>query len=263
MSFLLSSHGRLLELFVLCGALWTIEAVLPLQRYAGSRARHAWPNLGLTALLVVMNLVLSFGAAAIVVLADERGLGLRLSLPAWASLIVALVALDALAYVAHRLLHATAIGWRFHRVHHSDAHVDVTTAFRQHPGETIWRMVWQVAGTLALGLPAWTVVIYLIVSAANAELEHANIRVAPRLDRVLRLVVVTPNVHKVHHSRQRNETDSNYSNILSVWDRLFGTFHAPADVAALQYGLDDVSGPRAETLAGLLALPFAYSGEQG
>lgn len=256
--FLVSEHGRLVALVLLCGMLWMLESVIPLFRYPGGRLRHGLPNLALTALLVATNVVLSFGSAALVALAGERRFGLLFlhPWPHWATLVAGVIVLDLLAYLAHVLLHKSALGWRFHRVHHSDAHVDVTTAFRQHPGETIWRMAWQLAGTLVLGLPLWAVVVYLLLSATNAELEHANVRVSERVDRWVRFLFVTPHMHKVHHSRDQRETDSNYSNIFSAWDRLFGTYTARADVAALRYGLEGVEGERAETLRGLLGLPF-------
>jgi sterol desaturase/sphingolipid hydroxylase (fatty acid hydroxylase superfamily) len=254
---LLSEHGRLLELVLLCALLWTVESVVPLRRYPGGRLRHGLPNLVLTALLVGTNVVLSLGSAGLVAYAGQRRFGLLfLHPPPAVTLVVGVVVLDLLAYVAHVLLHESALGWRIHRVHHCDARVDVTTAFRQHPAETIWRMAWQLAGTLALGLPLWALVVYLVLSATNAELEHANVRVSERVDRWIRLAFVTPHMHKVHHSREQRETDSNYSNIFSAWDRLFGTYTARADLAALRYGLDGVEGERAETVRGLLGLPF-------
>ena len=256
--FLLSDRGRLLELVAVCGALWAVESLIPLYRYPAGRLRHGFPNVALTALLIVTNVVLSFGAAGLVAYAGERRFGLLFLRPVSPAVtaIVGIVVLDFLAYVAHVLLHKTGLGWRFHRVHHCDARVDVTTAFRQHPGETVWRMAWQLAGTLLLGLPLWPLVIYLVLSTTNAELEHANVRVSERLDRWIRLVFVSPHMHKVHHSRDHRETDSNYSNIFSVWDRLFGTYTARVDFGALRYGLDGLEGRRAETLRGLLALPF-------
>ena len=165
------------------------------------------------------------------------------------------MALDFSAYVAHVLLHKVPFAWRFHRVHHSDEAVDVTTAFRQHPGETLWRVLWQLPAILLLGLPLSTVAVYLALSAVNAQLEHANLRVPEPLDRLLRLLFVTPNMHKVHHSRLQPETDSNYANIFSVWDRLFGTYTRHVDFGTLRYGLDDVAG--AARLCGLLRMPFA------
>ena len=106
------------------------------------------------------------------------------------------------------------------------------------------------------GIPLWVVVVYLILSGLNAELEHANIRLNLRVDRLLRLLVVTPNMHKVHHSRDHRETDSNYSNIFSLWDRLFGTYTSATDFRRLNYGLDGFDVKERQTLSGLLKMPF-------
>jgi len=166
------------------------------------------------------------------------------------------LALDLFAYFAHVLLHKSWLGWQFYRVHHSENVVDVTTAFRQHPGETIWRLLWQLAAIFVFGIPLWIVVIYLILSALNAQLEHANIKLNSRLDSFLRLVIVTPHMHKTHHSRDQKETDSNYSNIFCFWDRLFGTYTAEIDFRKLRYGLDGFDAKERQTLTGLLKMPF-------
>ncbi|MFK4715977.1 sterol desaturase family protein [Bradyrhizobium elkanii] len=134
--------------------------------------------------------------------------------------------------------------------------VDVTTAFREHPGETLWRIGWHIAGVLVFGTPAWVLVSYLTLSALNAQFEHANIRLPERLDRWLRLVFVTPNMHKMHHSRHQPETDANYSNLLSIWDRLGGTYHRGPRFAELRYGLDGFDDPEKQSLRGLLKMPF-------
>ncbi|HKG59332.1 MAG TPA: sterol desaturase family protein, partial [Pyrinomonadaceae bacterium] len=154
------------------------------------------------------------------------------------------------------LLHKSWLGWQFHRVHHSEKSVDVTTAFRQHPGETVWRLLWQLAAIAVFGIPLWIVVIYLSLSALNAQLEHANIRLNGTLDRFLRLLFVTPHMHKVHHSRDQKETDSNYSNIFSLWDKIFGTYTSATDFRQLSYGLDGFDGKERQTLGGLLKMPF-------
>lgn len=256
--FPLSEQGRLLQLVVLCGILWAAESIIPLYRSRGGRLRHGLPNVALTVLLILTNLVLSFGSAGLVAYAGERRFGLLFlhPLPPVVTVIAGVVVLDLLAYVAHVLLHKSALGWRFHQVHHCDPHVDVTTAFRQHPGETVWRIGWQLTGTVLLGLPLWALAVYLILSASNAELEHANVRVSEATDRFIRFVFVTPGMHKVHHSREQRETDSNYSNILSLWDRLFGTYTARTDFAALRYGLDGIDAERTASLRALLGLPF-------
>jgi sterol desaturase/sphingolipid hydroxylase (fatty acid hydroxylase superfamily) len=209
-------------------------------------------------MLVITNLSLSFSSAYLAEFSVRNGIGLFpfLGLPSLAQIIFGVVALDLFAYFAHVLLHKLWLGWQFHRVHHSENAVDVTTAFRQHPGETVWRILWQLAAIIVFGIPLWIVIVYLILSGLNAELEHANIRLNPRIDRWLRLLVVTPNMHKVHHSRDQKETDSNYSNIFSLWDRLFGTYTSSVDFRKLSYGLDGFDVIERQTLRGLLKMPF-------
>ena len=240
---------RVLLLVIVCAGLWSLESVIPLYRFRDRRLRRALPNLGLTALLLLTNLALSFAAAAATCVA----------LAHTTHVLLGIAALDFFAYVAHVLLHKTPLAWRFHRVHHSDEEVGVTTAFRQHPGESVWRVVWQLPPIALFGIPLWMVAVYLSISALNAQLEHANIRLTEGLDRFLRLVVVTPNMHKVHHSRRQRETDSNYANIFSIWDRLFGTYTSRVDFVTLRYGLDGVDDRAAGRLRGLLLMPFAKS----
>ena len=232
---------RLMLLIGACALLWSLEAVWPLQHYGPARLRRALPNVALTLLVVLINLAVSFFVA---------GMAGKSELP----ILLGIAALDLSAYVAHVLMHKSAFAWRFHRVHHSENEVDVTTAFRQHPGETLWRVAWQLPPIILLGIPLGVVVLYLTLSTLNAQLEHANLRVPERVDRMLRWLFVTPNMHKVHHSRLQPETDSNYSNIFSLWDRLFGTYTSSADVVSLRYGLDGFDEP--QTFGRLLRLPF-------
>jgi sterol desaturase/sphingolipid hydroxylase (fatty acid hydroxylase superfamily) len=249
---------RLLLLIAGCALLWSLESVMPLRRYAGGGVRRAMANVALTAIVLLTNLALAFVAATASSFVVTRQIGILhlLNIPAWLGAIAGIAALDLSAYVAHVAMHKSALGWRFHRVHHSDERVDVTTAFRQHPGETVWRVVWQLPAIVAFGLPLWIVVLYLTFSSLNAQLEHANVRVRESIDGWFRTLFVTPNMHKVHHSRNQAETDSNYANILSIWDRLFGTYTHPAGLDALRYGLDGLDDRETQTLRGLLALPF-------
>jgi sterol desaturase/sphingolipid hydroxylase (fatty acid hydroxylase superfamily) len=258
MQTLLTDQARLAVLILLCGLLWALESIIPLYRFRHSRVRHAMPNVALTVLLVFTNLGLSFSSAYLAGFSVRNGVGLFvfLDLPLWTRIIPGVLALDLFAYVAHVLLHKSWLGWQFHRVHHSENAVDVTTAFRQHPGETVWRILWQLAAIVVFGIPLWVVVVYLILSGFNAELEHANIRLNFRIDRLLRLLVGTPNMHKVHHSRDQRETDSNYSNIFSLWDRLFGTYTSSIDFRKLNYGLDGFDVKQRQTIGGLLKMPF-------
>jgi sterol desaturase/sphingolipid hydroxylase (fatty acid hydroxylase superfamily) len=253
-----SEQSRLLILIFVCALLWSLESLIPLSRYANERFRRSLPNIGLTVALVLTNLLLSFASARIAAVAQTNQFGLLFlfKLSPWVVLIVGIAALDLFAYLAHVLLHKSWLGWQFHRVHHSDGDVNVTTAFRQHPGETVWRVSWQVLAVVVFGLPLSVVAVYLTISALNAQLEHANIKMNGTLDRWLRLILVTPNMHKVHHSREQHETDTNYSNIFSVWDRMFRTYTASVDFRTLRYGLDGFDDRRQQTLPALLKLPF-------
>lgn len=258
MDSLLSDQMRLLALVGVCGLLWSLESFAPLYQYRKRRLRHAVPNVGLTVLLVLTNLALSFSSAYLSAFTVQHRVGLfaLIALPVWSQVILGVVALDLFAYFAHLLLHKSWLGWQFHRVHHSESAVDVTTAFRQHPGETIWRTLWQLAAISVFGIPLGVVLIYLILSALNAQFEHANIRMNGKLDRLLRLFIVTPHMHKVHHSRNQRQTDSNYSNIFSLWDRIFSSYTSAVDFQKLHYGLDGFDVSDRQTLRGLLKMPF-------
>jgi sterol desaturase/sphingolipid hydroxylase (fatty acid hydroxylase superfamily) len=225
---------------------------------ASERWRHIRPNLALTGLLVTVNFALDrlASAAGLAPGEDRQGLLYRAGLPGWANVLAAIIVLDGLAYLAHVLMHKVPPAWRFHRVHHSEADVDVTTAFRQHPLETVWRYSFLTAGALALGASPWTVAVYLALSALNAQLEHADVSLPWRMDRAIRVILSTPAMHRVHHSRAQAETDTNYSNIFSFWDRLFGTYRAPRAGERIACGLEDCDAPAHQRTLGLLALPF-------
>ena len=159
------------------------------------------------------------------------------------SFLVALLALDGATYLAHRLLHQVPLLWRVHLVHHIDAAVDATTAFRQHPIEGIVRFTFIAATAWALGAPPVAIAVYRLLGALNAVLEHANIRVPPALDRALVWLWVTPDMHKVHHSRDRVETDSNYANLFSFFDRVFRTYTPSSRGPFVSYGIAATTCP--------------------
>jgi sterol desaturase/sphingolipid hydroxylase (fatty acid hydroxylase superfamily) len=258
MQFWLSDETRLMALVILCALLWSLESIVPLYRHQNSRVRHALPNVALMLILVLTNLALSFSSAYLAGFTVRHGVGLFFlaDLSVWTEVIFGVLALDLFAYFAHVLLHKSWLGWQFHRVHHSENAVDVTTTFRQHPGEAVWRILWQLAAVLVFGLPLWVVIVYLILSSLNAQIEHANIKMNNGLDGFLRLVIVTPHMHKVHHSRDQRQTDSNYSNIFSFWDRIFATYTAKIDFQKLHYGLDGFDAEERQTLRALLKMPF-------
>jgi sterol desaturase/sphingolipid hydroxylase (fatty acid hydroxylase superfamily) len=238
--------------------LWSLERWAqgqPSTPPASDRRRRLGANLVLTGLLIALNLGLDpiMAAAGVGPWRSDSGLLGRSGLPGWTRLLAVVVVLDGLTYAAHRLLHLVPQGWSFHRVHHSDAHVDVTTAFRQHPLETLWRYSFQLLGAWALGASSHSVAVYLALSALNAQLEHADVSLPWRLEALFRVLFATPSMHRVHHSRRQAETDTNYSNIFSFWDRLFGTYRAPQRGERIPSGLDDCDVSEA---GGLLRLPF-------
>jgi sterol desaturase/sphingolipid hydroxylase (fatty acid hydroxylase superfamily) len=175
--------------------------------------------------------------------------------PIWSTVVI-LIVLDFAAYVAHVTMHKVPVFWRFHRVHHSDPAVDVTTALRQHPGETLIRYMFMALFALPLGASVASFAIYRLASALGAILEHANIKIPARLDDALSLITTWPTLHKAHHSRDQRLTDTNYGNIFSIWDRLFRTFTPVRQSSAVVYGLEGSDDPRLQTTRALLMTPF-------
>lgn len=235
-----------------------VEVMIPLRRRGRWNKAHLGPNLSLTAITFATNAV--FNAALVAALfwmqADRLGILPLLALPPLAAAAISLLVLDLSFYVAHVAMHNSATLWRFHRVHHTDPAVDVTTTIRQHPGEGVIRYVFMAAFAIALGAPPSAFAVYRIWSVLNGLLEHANIRVPRCLDGALALVITSPNMHKVHHSRVPSETDTNYGNIFSVFDRLFRTFTPTERGERIAYGLEGFDAPSSQTTAGLLASPF-------
>jgi sterol desaturase/sphingolipid hydroxylase (fatty acid hydroxylase superfamily) len=167
----------------------------------------------------------------------ERGWGLfpMLGPPAWAAIVIGVVALDLVIYAQHRVFHYVPVLWRLHRMHHADLDVDVTTGVRFHPLEILLSLVIKIAAVVALGVPAVAVLIFEVLLNATSMFNHSNVALPPTLDRIARWIVVTPQMHQVHHSIVRRETDSNFGFNLPWWDRMFGTYRA--EPAAGEKGL--------------------------
>lgn len=210
-------------------ALWEIAA--PRRARALPRRGRWLTNLGLSVasavLVALMKTVLGVAAVLAALDAAERGIGLlnALAWPLWAEVMLAFLVLDFAIWLQHLASHKIPILWRLHRVHHADRDFDVTTAIRFHPIEIGLSMLFKIVVVYALGAPALAVVIFEIVLNGAAMFNHANIRLGSA-DRWLRLAVVTPDMHRVHHSIDRREHDANYGFNLSVWDRLLGTYVA-------------------------------------
>ncbi|MEZ5308226.1 MAG: sterol desaturase family protein [Pyrinomonadaceae bacterium] len=185
-----------------------------------------------------------FSGVAVFVLewgiSNDIGVMRHLNLGTPATLLIAILFLDFFgAYVSHVILHKVSVLWRVHSVHHSDTMIDVTSALRQHPFETLYRMSFVVLGALFLGIPFWMLGLYMLLLVGNGQLEHANISYPEKLERLLRQVFVTPDFHKVHHSTNADESNSNFGNIFTIWDRLFGTYESNCELKDLRYGLND------------------------
>jgi sterol desaturase/sphingolipid hydroxylase (fatty acid hydroxylase superfamily) len=215
-------------LVVLAGmAVWELAA--PRRRQEIPRLLRWTNNLALVVLdTVVLRLAFPVLAVGVAIIAEQRDWGLfnALELPFWLSVTLSILLLDLAIYLQHVLFHAVPALWRLHRMHHADLEFDVTTGVRFHPVEILLSMAIKLAVVAALGAPALAVLMFEILLNATALFNHANIQLPSRVDRVLRWFVVTPDMHRVHHSVIRAETNSNFGFNLPWWDRLFGTYRA-------------------------------------
>ncbi|WP_202628784.1 sterol desaturase family protein [Sediminibacterium soli] len=237
---------------------WLVEGAIPLFGFRYNKWRHASVNIFFTVTTIVVN----FAFALLIVKASDWavqhkfGLLQLVGLPLWVFMIAGLLLLDLVgAYLIHYIEHKVKWMWKFHMVHHADSHVDTTTANRHHPGESVFRAVFTLIGVIVLGAPMWLVMMYQSLSVVFTQFNHANIRLPGWLDKPLSWVIVSPDMHKVHHHYMRPQTDSNYGNIFSVWDHVFGTFNA-TPVDGLRYGLDVLDDTTDEKLGYQLQLPF-------
>ncbi len=214
---------------VVFGAMALWEWLAPRRRLTAGR-RPRWPgNLGILAIdIVAVRLVAPTAVVGVALAAAAHGWGLfpLVGLPYWAALVVGVIALDLVIYAQHVVFHHVPWLWRLHRMHHADLDIDVTTGVRFHPLEILLSLAIKMAAVAALGVPAEAVVIFEVLLNATSMFNHSNVALPPRLDIIARWIVVTPQMHQVHHSIERAETDSNFGFNLPWWDRLFGTYRA-------------------------------------
>jgi sterol desaturase/sphingolipid hydroxylase (fatty acid hydroxylase superfamily) len=236
-----------------------LEYIIPYMAFRYLKVKHAGVNIFFTITTGVVNMVLAFLIVwcSDLVQAYKFGLLYVFSLPLWAFILGGLLILDLVsAWLIHFLQHKIKWMWRFHLVHHTDTYVDATTANRHHPGESVFRFVFTLLAVLITGAPVWLVLLYQSLSALLSQFNHANISLNPAVDNIISLVLVSPNMHKVHHHYVQPYTDSNYANIFSIWDRLFGTYRR-LNKEQLVYGIDTHMDPRVHSgIKTLLALPF-------
>lgn len=240
-------------------AVWEILA--PRRSFTVTRAQR-WPgNLGIVLIdTVLLRLIFPTAAVGFAMLGEARGWGLvgLLGEPSWLTIIGGVLMLDLVIYLQHVLFHAVPSLWRLHRVHHTDLGFDVTTGLRFHPLEILLSMVIKFGAIAAIGVPAVAVLIFEIVLNATSMFNHGNVRVPKAVDRWLRLIVVTPDMHRVHHSIVRNETNSNFGFNFPWWDRWLGTYRAQpaAGHSAMTIGIEQFRQARDLRLDRLLMQPL-------
>ena len=243
----------------------TAEALWPRRPGAGPGPSRWANNAGLLVINAYVQALLALaGALPMALLAAQKGWGLfhLLSVPAWAAIPLAVAAMDLAFYGRHRLLHALPGLWRIHQVHHDDRAVDVSTGFRFHPLEAALDLLSWAGVTLLLGAPAASVALTKLLAIGINLLQHANLAIPARLDVPLRRVVITPDMHRIHHSVRGPEADSNYGVLFPWWDRLFGTYRPEprGGHRGMTLGITGRINPRLEILPGQLLTPFLESG---
>lgn len=228
-----------------------------------ARGQHMFRNLILGAINGLMVSLVFVGLwLAASVWAEENRFGIMhwmedgLGIPVWAHALGAILLLDIWTYSWHRMNHVIPFFWRFHRVHHSDNKMDVSTAGRFHLGEILFSSLLRIPLIVLFGVYLWELVLYEILMFAVVQFHHSNVGLPEKADRILRILIVTPNMHRVHHSRWQPETDSNYSSLLSCWDRLAKTFQINPKPETIQLGLDSYDQTEDQTLKGMLKTPL-------
>ena len=239
---------------------WLLEGSLPLINFKYKKWQHAIPNIFFTLTTIIINFGLAFLLLGSADWVKEHNFGIINwipNLPLWAYVVLGVLLLDFIgAYLAHYIEHKVKPLWMVHLVHHSDHHVDTTTANRHHPLESVIRFVFTLAGVFIVGTPIGIVFLYQSLSLVATQFGHANIKLPNKVDDMLSYVIVSPNMHKVHHHYKLPYTDSNYGNIFSIWDRLFGTY-MKLDPKLIVYGVDTFPDEEANGKIGtLLKQPF-------
>jgi sterol desaturase/sphingolipid hydroxylase (fatty acid hydroxylase superfamily) len=264
MSDILVGSESLVRLSAFAGILAVMAAweILAPRREQSLVRGARWPgNIGIVVLdTVLVRLVFPTTAVGLALIAEARGWGLMhaLDVPAWAAVPLAVVALDLVIYLQHVLFHAVPVLWRVHRMHHADLEVDVTTGVRFHPVEMLLSMGLKLGVVAALGAPAVAVLVFEVLLNATSMFNHSNVRMPARLERALRWIVVTPDMHRVHHSVVVRETNSNFGFNLPWWDRLFGTYRdqPAAGHDGMTLGVEQLRDPSEQRLDRMLTQPF-------
>ncbi len=250
---------KTLLIFLALVVIFVLEGLFPHYRGRTARVRHALPHI----LTAIMNgLLTRFALAGVTMKAidwaagNSWGFAHMLSLSFNTKTFTVLVLFDIWMYVWHMANHRIAFLWRFHRAHHADIDMDTTTALRFHPGELILSTFIRLPVVILLGMSFSQLVLFELMLNLSTLFHHSNIAIPEKWDRLLRTIMVTPNMHRVHHSVVRAETNSNFTSLLSFWDRLYGTFTTRGDTRTITIGLPDYRDRRWQQLRGFLITPF-------
>jgi sterol desaturase/sphingolipid hydroxylase (fatty acid hydroxylase superfamily) len=257
----LSNIHKLIWIFLCMGFFYTLENLSPLLENKIDKWKHAKTNFVFLSTTVVINAVFGLLTAGIFLKlnVDQIGFLHMIELPVWLELLIAVLFLDFFAqFFTHYLLHKVKFLWRFHMVHHSDTHVDVTTGTRHHPGDYIIRESFSLIAIIMMGMPFSYYILYRILTIFFTYFTHANLALPSWLDQLISYVFVTPRIHKFHHHDVRPWTDSNFGNMFSIWDRLFGTM-VDGDPKTINYGVDILNSREADSTIYQLKVPFDKS----
>ncbi len=235
------------------------EQAVPLFAITYDRTKHTLTNVFFTLTTVVINFVMAFILlwSADYVVAENFGIIQWSGLNFWGQLIVGLLLMDLIgAWLVHFVEHQVKFLWQFHVIHHTDQHVDTTTANRHHPGESVIRFIFTTAAVFIVGAPIWLIFVYQTFSIVLTQFNHSNVKLPDWLDNAICLVFCTPNMHRVHHHYRQPYSDTNYGNIFSFWDRIFGTY-VKVDNSKLVYGVDTyMDKEETENIWTMLKIPF-------
>ncbi len=235
----------------------SLEAIIPFISPSEYRKKQRWHNIGNLALIFVFNAALSGVVTYSITTASKNEFGLlyHLPLPFFMTLVLGVMLSDLNGYLAHRLYHVIPLFWRFHRVHHSDIELDASSALRMHPFEFIFQAATQATVLPLLGVSNTAFVIYIAFSLPLFIINHANIKFPVWYEKYVSLIFITPEWHRVHHSSYQPETDSNFADVFTIWDRLFFT-HKSKKSTEIKYGLETLRNKSDQTFWGMLITPF-------
>ncbi len=237
--------------------LWLLEGVVPFFRGRQSRGKHAGINLSIAGINLLILLPAGVVMAFVLQQSKTVWAGVRaLELPSILETILIILLIDLWMYVWHRLNHEIDFLWRFHSVHHSDPSLDVTTAWRFHYVEIIFSELLRLPVFILIGANIQDLLLYSMLMTPVIEFHHSNVNISSAADRLLRTVIPSPLMHRIHHSVIRSEHDSNYGSMLSLWDRFFGSFKLKKDIQTMTLGLQNESSPEQQRVGKLLTRPF-------